>query len=88
MQIGKEGLYLLVLTIQEKLGGPDDSVEKLTNFLNSLQPKPRLEYEWVFLDDKRVFVIKVTPEKNKIYVFGNDVYLRMGSSTRKARLMK
>jgi len=78
------GLLLIGVDNQGKpAGAPRDSLERLNSLLGSIYPRPRVRAEWMELEGARVLVICVEAG-GRVYRLGDDVYIRVGSSTRKA----
>jgi ATP-dependent DNA helicase RecG len=76
---------LLLIGVDDRgrvVGAPEDSMEKFNSILGSIFPKPEVSAEWVSLGGK-ILAISVKPSE-AVHRFGNDVYLRIGSSNRKA----
>ncbi|MCD6593951.1 putative DNA binding domain-containing protein, partial [Candidatus Bathyarchaeota archaeon] len=78
------GLLLIGVNDQGKsVGAPRDSLERLNSLLGSIYPRPRVRAEWMELKGARVLAIWVEAG-GRVYRLGDDVYIRVGSSTRKA----
>ena len=78
------GLLLIGVNDQgEPVGAPRDSLERLNSLLGSIYPRPRVRAEWIELKCARLLAIWVEAG-GRVYRLGDDVYIRVGSSTRKA----
>ena len=78
------GLLLIGVDNQGKpAGAPRDSLERLNSLLGSIYPRPRVRAEWTELKGARLLAIWVEAG-GRVYRLGDDVYIRVGSSTRKA----
>jgi len=78
------GLLLIGVDNQGKpAGAPRDSLERLNSLLGSIYTRPTVRAEWMELEGARVLVICVEAG-GRVYRLGDDVYIRVGSSTRKA----
>ena len=78
------GLLLIGVNDQgEPVGAPRDSLERLNSLLGSIYPRPRVRAEWTELKGARLLAIWVEAG-GRVYRLGDDVYIRVGSSTRKA----
>jgi len=78
------GLLLIGVNDQgEPVGAPRDSLERLNSLLGSIYPRPRVRAEWTELKGAGLLAIWVEAG-GRVYRLGDDVYIRVGSSTRKA----
>ena len=78
------GLLLIGVNDEGKpIGAPKDSLERLNSLLGSIHPRPKVRTEWVEVEGAKVLAIWVEAG-GRVYRLGDDVYIRVGSSTRKA----
>lgn len=79
-----EGGYLILGILNKKnitgLSGDFFATETVHKAIDLLTPRPIVNYEYVDVDSKRLFVIKTEKSDNKI-LFENNIYVRVGEQT-------
>ncbi|MDD2949246.1 MAG: ATP-binding protein [Sulfuricurvum sp.] len=79
-----EGGYLILGVLDngtpKGLSGDFFATETVHKAIDLLTPRPIVNYEYVDLSAKRLFVIKTEKSNNKI-LFENDIYIRVGEQT-------
>ncbi|MDW7977415.1 MAG: putative DNA binding domain-containing protein, partial [Candidatus Caldarchaeum sp.] len=65
------------------VGVVKDTLNRLNSYLSAIYPRPKLTTKLIEVDGKDVLVVEVEPGST-VHRFGDDVFVRIGSSVRKA----
>lgn len=65
------------------VGASKETISRLNSYLGAVHPKPSIRTQAVEIDGKTVYLIWVEPS-SMVHRFGDDVFVRVGSSVRKA----
>ncbi|MCS7138203.1 MAG: putative DNA binding domain-containing protein [Candidatus Caldarchaeum sp.] len=65
------------------VGVTKDTLNRLNSYLSAIYPRPKLTTKLIAVDGKDFLVVEVEPV-SKVHRFGDDVFVRISSSVRKA----